>query len=278
MAKIFIINHLTDTVSNATAILVPEVEIKSGVNYKISPIEVGFDYTKSLLEKFDEVEFVTNHTNYPVLLQQSELEIAHKHITTAHTKKVLDTNTLNFFGCSHTYGTGHRTLTSYPAVLSSLLAINYNNFGLPGRGNYDIEDLLTTYSIKNAKLIIQFTDMYRVRYLSNGNLIQDGVYNINHSHSVLFSEENLFFNFKKIVDRLVTRLREGNNQFVITYTNNIDNKWAVDANMFLHGYAEYCSAIGTQVDTALDGLHYGVTSHNLWANRLFNKWESLYGN
>ena len=48
MAKIFIINHLTDTVSNATAILVPEVEIKSGVNFLIVGIP-HFTHVKSFI-------------------------------------------------------------------------------------------------------------------------------------------------------------------------------------------------------------------------------------
>ena len=93
----------------------------------------------------------------------------------------------------------------------------------------------------------------------------------------MFNEENLFFNFKKIVDRIVARLREGNNQFLLTYTNNIDNDWAIQANSFLHRYTEYCSAIGTQIDVAEDGAHYGIQSHSLWAERLYDKWIELYG-
>ena len=57
--------------------------------------------------------------------------------------------------------------TIYVDVLSKLLKSEYNNFGLPGKGNYIIEDLLNTYNIKNSKLVIQFTDMYRIRYMEN---------------------------------------------------------------------------------------------------------------
>jgi hypothetical protein len=278
MSKLYIIDHLSDHLGDtAIAILSPTKEIEPGKNYKVSPIEVGFDYVNSVLDKFDEIEFIKDHDNYCVKLQQEELEIIYRNNITPCTKNLLDINTMNFFGCSHTAGIGHSNKTSFPDVLTSKLNIPPRNFGLPGKGNYDIEDLLTTYTINNAKLIIQFTDIYRVRYLNNGKLIQNGIYNIEHNHSVLFNEENLFFNFKKIVDRIVARLREGNNQFLLTYTNNIDNDWAIQANSFLHRYTEYCSAIGTQIDVAEDGAHYGIQSHSLWAERLYDKWIELYG-
>lgn len=278
MSKLYIIDHMSDHLGDtAIAILSLPHEIEPEKNYKVSPIELEFDYVKSLLDKFDEVEFVKDHDNYCVKLRQEELEIIYRNNTTTYTKNLLDIDTMNFFGCSHTAGIGHSNKTSFPDVLTSRLNILPTNFGLPGKGNYDIEDLLTTYSINNAKLIIQFTDIYRVRYLNNGKLIQNKIYNIEHNHLVLFNEENLFFNFKKIVDRVVTRLREGNNQFLITYTNNIDNELAIQTNSFLHGYTEYSSAIGTQIDVAEDGSHYGIRSHKLWADRLYYKWIELYG-
>lgn len=279
MSKLFVVNHLKDNVKGTVqSILTSDQILLPGTDYKVSPIELGFDYVISLFDKFETVEFDTDHTNYSVLLHQSELQTIYANKIKESTNQILDTNLLNFFGCSHTRGIGHVSkLTTYPNVLSELMLIDYNNFGLPGKGNYDIEDLLTLYSIKNSKLIIQFTDMYRVRYLHNGHLLQNGIYRINHNHPVLFSEENLFFNFKKIVNRIVTRLRDGNNQFLITYTNNIDNEWAVYANLFFHEYREYSSAVGTQIDVANDGAHYGINTHKLWADRLYKKWIELYG-
>lgn len=280
MSKLYVVNHLKDNISSdVTAILNTTQKLEANTDYKVSPVEVGFEYVKSLFEQFDEVAFDTSHDNYTVLIQQSELEIKYRQSTLTTNKEVLDNNRLTFFGCSHTYGIGHDDKsTTYPDILSTLIDIDYVNLGMPGKGNYAIEDLLTTYYIKNAKLVIQFTDIYRVKFLHNGKLIENKVYDLGYKNTVMFSEENLFLNFKKIVDRVVARLREGNNQFLITYTNNIDNEWAINANLFLHGYTEYCSAVGIQIDTASDGTHYGIQSHKLWADRLFFKWKSLYGN
>jgi hypothetical protein len=256
-------------------------EIKSGLSYAASPVEIGFDNTQSLINRFDHVVFLKDHENYVVRLHQAELEFLQSNSKTNYNFKTLDQNKINFFGCSHTGGVGHTSLTTtYPCVLSNMLNIDYNNFALPGKSNYAIEDLLSTFSIKNAKLIIQLTDIYRVRYLEGNKEQSKMLYNINNNltNSLLFSEENLFFNFKNIVNRIVGRLRDGNNKFLITYTCNIENADALKCNEFLYGFTEFSSTIGTQIDVAADGSHYGIQSHKLWAERLHDKWIELYGN
>ena len=118
---------------------------------------------------------------------------------------------------------------------SNLLDIEYNNYGLPGKGNYDIEDAMNNFTIQNAKVIVQFTDMYRIRYFYNDTLVQTPTHRAisQIQHAILLSEENLFFNFTKIVERTVNRLREGNNQFLITFTHNIDSDYANKCLEFL---------------------------------------------
>ena len=279
MATLYIINHLKDTIKDAITIANNDYKISPNIDYKISPVEVDFEYVVSLLDKFDHVFFDKKHDNYAVLVRQVELELIYNKKIYEHGVQVLDRKKLNFFGCSHTYGIGHETkTTSYPDVLSSMLGLEYVNYGMPGKGNYAIEDLLTQFNITNSKLIVQFTDMYRVRYINNDKIIHDKIYQIKHKHPVLFSEENLFFNFKQIVSRVVNRLRDGNNKFLITYTNNMEDKWAIEANLFLHGFKEYCSTVGIQVDKATDGLHFGILSHKILADRLCCKWLRLYEN
>ena len=77
MSKLYIIDHLSDHLGDIAILSRPQ-EIEPGKNYKVSPIELEFDYVKSLLDKFDEVEFVKDHDNYCVKLRQEELEIITK--------------------------------------------------------------------------------------------------------------------------------------------------------------------------------------------------------
>ena len=218
-----------------------ETPILGGYSYAISPCEAGFDYTISLFDKFDEVIFLTDHDSDVVKLLQLELQKIvyqkEKYIV-SYTSKILDQDKINYFGCSHTAGMGHNNQpTAYPDVLSKLLKCKYNNFGLPGQSNYAIEDLLNTYTIKNSKCVIQFTDMYRLRYMENNAVIGTGKsYDFKWNISPFLKEENLFFNFRQLVIRIVNRLREGENKFIITHTANIDNEYAIKCTEFLYGF------------------------------------------
>jgi hypothetical protein len=256
-------------------------EIKPGISYAASPVEIGFNNIQSLIDKFDDIVFLKDHENYVVKLYQTELEFLQSDKNVDNTFKILDQNKLNFFGCSHTEGSGHTSIeTTYPYVLSNIMGMEYNNFGMGGKSNYNTEDLLSTFSIKNSKLIIQFTDIYRIRYLENDMTQHKSIYNTKDklSNSLIFNEENLLLNFKNIVNRIVGRLRDGNNKFLITYTCNIENVDAVKCHEFLYGFKEFSSTIGTQIDVAADNAHYGIQSHKLWAERLYKKWIELYGN
>jgi hypothetical protein len=256
-------------------------EIKPGLSYAASPVEIGFDNMLSLIDKFDDIVILKDHENYVVKLHQTELEFLQSDKNVYNTFKILDQDKLNFFGCSHTEGVGHTSIeTTYPYVLSNIMGMEYNNFGMKAKSNYNTEDLLSTFSIKNSKLIIQFTDIYRIRYLENDMIQHTSIYDTKNklSNSLIFNEENLLFNFKNIVNRIVGRLRDGNNEFVITYTCNIENADAVKCHEFLYGFKEFSSTIGTQFDVAADGSHYGIQSHKLWAERLYKKWIELYGN
>jgi hypothetical protein len=256
-----------------------EISILEGYSYAISPCQAGFDYIISLFDKFDQIRFLKNHNNFPVEIMQKELEIIYNKSYKSNFP-MLGQDKLNFFGCSHTYGSGHdHPSTTYPAILSNMLGLEYNNYGLPGQGNYDIEDLLNTFSIKNSKLVIQFTDMYRIRYFYNNELITTPVFRAEKyiQHAVLLNEENLLFNFKKLVERIVNRLREGNNQFLITFTHDIDVDDRIKCLEFLFEFKEFRSMQGCAVDLGTDGIHFGPKSMELWAKQLYRYWIELYG-
>jgi hypothetical protein len=267
-----------------------ETPIVDGYSYAISPCEAGFDFTISLFNKFDNVIFLKNHDNFPLVIMQKELEIIYNRSYRIKFPR-LHQNKINFFGSSETAGIGHEhESTTYPAVLSKLLGLEYNNYGLPGRGpgglplpgparsNYDIEDLLNTYTIENSKLVIQLTDIYRIRYFFNDTLVQTPIHRAEKyvQNAILAGEENLFFNFKKLVERIVNRLREGNNQFLLTFGHNIDSDYSIKCLEFLIEFEEFRSMQGCAVDLATDNLHLGIISHTLWAKQLYRRWTELY--
>lgn len=260
--------------------------ILDGHSYTISPVEAGFDFTISLFDKFDDVIFLKNHDNFAVLIMQKELEIIYNKSYKSDWP-MLDQSKINFFGTSHTAGIGHdNESTTYPAILSNLLGLEYNNYALPvrgplqyrTRGNYDIEDLMNTFTIENSKLVIQFTDMYRIRYLYNDTLIQTPIHYAEKAvqNAILLSEENLFFNFKKIVDRTVNRLRQGNNQFLLTFDHDINIDFSIKCLEFLCDFKEFRSLQGCAVDVGTDNVHFGPKSMELWAKQLYRRWMELY--
>lgn len=210
---------------------------------------------------------------------QTELEIIYKKSYRDICSK-LDQNKIHFFGCSHTEGTGHESpSTTYPSVLSTLLNLEYVNHALGGKGNYDIEDLMNTFTIQNSKIVVQFTDMYRIRYFYDNILFQSALHRADPCvHNPIFlSEENLFFNFKKIVERIVNRLREGNNQFLITFSHNIESDYSIKSLEFLLEFKEFRSMQDCAIDVGTDNVHFGIITHKLWANRLYKRWVELYG-
>lgn len=287
MRILFVNNHLDALTEALTicqnknaifggAILNGNLELANHYSYAISPVEHTHQYIKSLFNQFDEIIFLKDHKNYVVRIHQSELEsllIPTKQVKLKLEKKII------FFGCSHTFGSGHLSKsTTYPYILSNLLDMDYVNLGLPGKGNYEIEDLMNQYQFKNNIIILQFTDMYRIRYKFNNNIVSESPYHIDAKthNKELLGEENLFFNFQKLSTRIVNRLIEGNNKFLITFVCNFENEYDLKCLEHLQTFKEFASNVGTVVDVASDNAHYGALSHKLWAEKLYNKWISLY--
>ena len=279
VTKLYIVDHLSP--APAEILFSADTPILPNKDYAIGPCEAGFAYTLSLFDKFDEVIFLKNHDSKSVLIMQHELEIIYKNRYHADLPN-LDQGKLNFFGCSHTAGVGHDSAeTTYPSILSDMLGLKYNNYGLIGRGNYDIEDLLNTFTIKNSKLVIQFTEMHRIRYSYDNKLIQTAIHwktvDTTILNPIILGDENLFFNFTKIVERVVNRLREGNNKFILTFTHDISDDYSVRCLEFLCSFKEFRSMQGCATDVGTDGVHFGPKTMKSWANQLCTKWTELYG-
>jgi len=300
---LFVINHQQDlkAIENICRdrkvifggmLLSIETEIVPELSYAVSPIEVNFNYIQSMFDKFDEVIFLKNHDNVSILIDQLELErIYNNNLVDKINFKSLDKNKLTFFGCSHTAGIGHESKnTTYPFILSKMLGYEYINFGIGGSGNYQIEDRLSELSISGGKLIIQFSDIYRYRFILNSQIYPSPItepkgisecvkiYDIPHNYkdSKFVNEENLVYNFQNIVTRLVIRLRDSNNKFLITYTPHFVNDSIFQTLEFMYGFKEFVAITGRQCDTVSDG-HYGPMTHKRWAEGLYQRWIELYG-
>ena len=256
----------------------PESIIAPGVSYVVCPVQAGYEFTKLLFDKFDKVVFLKDHSNNVVRIQQEELEHIYNNSVNYENKKI--ESKMLFFGCSHTYGVGHSNHeTTYPYVFSNYVNREYVNLGMPGKSNYDIEDLMNQYRLNSNYIILQFTDIYRIRYFSKNKLISNPIYKlpIKVVNNDLANEENLLFNFKKLTDRVINRLIEGNNKFLITFSCNFNDEYDLECLKHLLQFKEFCSHVGTLVDKAEDNAHYGIESHRLWAEKLYKKWVELYG-
>ena len=273
---LYINDHLTECNSNdvsnfAGVITHSGMQIDDNKSYTVSPVEVDYDFLVSLSKKFDEVIFLTDHKNYTVRILQeclkSELD------KNTDNKIFPNTKGIKFFGCSHTYGTAleNREYNAYPYVLSKMLNNDsVYNLATPGGSNYCILESISSESLKNGVAIVQFTDIYRIIDYRVGKSTK--VYNT----SVRFSEEVLLRNFKTIVNEIVNRLRDSNCKFLLTFTVHYDNKCDLECIKHLLQFEEFVPSSGVTVDLATDGSHYGVRSHKKWAERLYNKWKTLY--
>lgn len=249
------------------------------LSYCISTNDVGIDYVSSLLTKFKDIEFLENHRDPHVKESQKELKAE---LNGIQREIITLDDRLHFFGDSHTYGQGHNDIKNvFPYVLSHMLGMECNNLGLPGKSNYCIEHRMNDFLIKSSKVIVQFTDIYRIHYLDGSNLKPTGksFYYVRNmlSSSVMFDEEHLFYNFQKLVIRIVNRLKETESKFLLTYACHINDNMDSRCNRFLNQFDEFVPQIGTHVDAAEDGSHFGIQSHKLWAERLYDRWKSLYG-
>jgi hypothetical protein len=194
------------------------------------------------------------------------------------TRKTIE-NELLVIGCSHTLGTGHRSRdTTYPILFSKMLNIvDPLILGLPGQGNMAIEEKLTELSLRNKSVIIQFSDVFRLRvYDSKIDVVLTKQGRDYSRDDVIFYTENyLLYEFIKIVNRLVTRFRDANANFLFFRLSHLHETYYKIENE-LNKFPEYCSMENVVQDWAPDKMHYGISTHQEISNRLYNKWTSMY--
>jgi len=191
------------------------------------------------------------------------------HINTVTNKKI-DPNQILFLGCSHTYGIGHATRdTVFTHVSSNALDKNPLVDAVPGRGNMNIECRWNRYNLKNATVVVQFTDMYRIQF--NNAQKQAEHYDIH--DSFVFTDEVLASEYIARVKRMANLFRTNNCKFCFfqiksEYSEKVEILHEIDA--ILSQYPEYLYNKDWVVDYGIDGSHYGPKTHKIIANEVVN--------
>ena len=193
------------------------------------------------------------------------------HVNTNKDRK-LNSDEVLYLGCSHTEGSGHSSQeTMYTHILSKMLNKVPVVDAHPGRGNWLAEEKLQTYNLKNATVIIQFTDIFRLRL--NGYDILGHQYSKN--QSAVFSDEVLASIFLEQVKRIVNLLRSNNAKFCFFHLSH-NYPQGRETNSILTTYKEFVYIPDFNLDTADQGHHMGVLSHIHWAEEVYNKYTTLY--
>lgn len=198
--------------------------------------------------------------------------------TDQYVQTKLPSNSILFIGCSHTHGVGHKTdETVYTSKVSKELNLTPIIRGYPGQGNFKFEDVLSEYSLSGANVIIQFTDIFRIRFYDT--LTQTVVHKMgkdfNKTEISLYTEERLKYEFEQLVCHIVSRLRDANVKFLFFQLTSQTSQM-LNINLFLSSFKEYCWTPDINLDVADDNLHYGTRSHEKIADRLIKKWKLLY--
>jgi len=219
--------------------------------------------------------------------------------TNLETNKQIKDNEILFIGCSNTAGTGHGVYnpdgkpeeilliskdshwpgphdTVYTHIFSKLLGLIPLVDAHPGKGNYLTEEKVNTYNLKNKKVIIQFTDVYRLR-LNGVNIIPAKPHLFTISHSEVFTDKVLASMFCEQVKRVVNLLRSNNCQFLFFHaTHRVILEYKIYD--ILKQYKEFCPIHKVKyfIDMADDGYHWGPKSMEYIANILLVNWRKLY--
>ena len=192
------------------------------------------------------------------------------------TNKEIKNNEILFLGCSHTDGEGH---ANKKTVYTHLLAKELNLIPLVdahrGRGNYVTEEKLNTYNLQNKKVIIQYTDVYRLRLNGKDYDPHSNNFRFTKSQSEVYTDEVLYSLFFEQVKRMVNLLKANNSKFLFFTLGHPHTKIFFD-NMKC--YDTFCPIALTKYDydKADDNIHHGPRSHEFFYKMLLAQWRKMY--
>lgn len=191
--------------------------------------------------------------------------------STFYTNKITDLpvteDQILFIGCSHTHGRGHSntSVTTYTSQLCKHMQLAPLVDAHPGMGNTLTEEKLHCYNVKNKRVVIQYTDIYRLHL--NGINTQGPNYDRNQNN--VFSDQVLASEFIHRVKRISNYLRSCNSKFVFFQITQM-HPILEEINSHLSEYPEFINMESTIVDVGDLGHHFGKESHKLWAQRIID--------
>ena len=243
--------------------------------------ELSLEQLKQKIQNYAEIIFEHNCSNKDALFKLQTIANLTGHTAPSADNsfymnrtqdKKFNSDQILYIGCSHTHGVGHSSQeTMYTHILSKMLNKVPVVDAHPGRGNWLAEEKLQTYNLKNATVIIQFTDIFRLRL--NGYDILGHQYSKN--QSAVFSDEVLASIFLEQVKRIVNLLRSNNAKFCFFHLSH-NYPQGRETNSILATYKEFVYIPDFNLDTADQGHHMGVLSHTHWAEEIYKRFTALY--
>jgi hypothetical protein len=244
--------------------------------YQTSIEDLSIEGINKIINKFDQIEIFDQKNSNDRLAYLQRMTLKNQIDIVDIEYPTIDEKVL-FVGCSHTAGVGHHdNSTVYTKLFSDYINKKPLILGNPGKGNYLFEQLLNSYNLRNSQVIIQFTDIFRLRYVNDiGSVVEKQILNFSRPEIEFFTEEKLTQDFLEIVNRIVMRLRDGNTNFLffqLTHQHPADCLIHYE----LSKYKEFCWMPEVNQDTASDGIHFGIKSHKHIADKLIARWNKLY--
>lgn len=245
-------------------------------------VEFNVDLLSKELKLYNNVMLVHNGDDEDarrlyIFAKQNKLEVTFELPQTLfhsdHQTNIINNNDMLFVGCSHTHGEGHSSLESvFPHLLSKKLNLNSILDAHPGKGNYLTEEKINQYDLKNKKVIIQMTDIYRLHLNGISIAAKDYTRDLNS----VYTEEVLSSNYCALFRRLVNYLRAQESQFLI-FQLSMEYPYYESVSAYCSDFNEFVHMEDYNVDVGDLGHHFGIKSHNIIANKLYNKWIEIYG-
>lgn len=202
-------------------------------------------------------------------------ELGHRSISI----KELDFNNyILFVGCSHTLGTGLELETTYPYLVSQKLKIPYYNLGIGAIGIdtlfYNLVTWLTKFN-KPKAIVIQWPDISRFILVgkNSGNILPIGVWTVKQGDEKIKTFYNAaldipYFETKCLLTyKLISALCKDKGVPLIQF--------CLPMNTYMENVDSVIKFLPKNNDMARDGRHYGIKSHEKFANLIVEEYNKI---
>jgi hypothetical protein len=167
-------------------------------------------------------------------------------------------NSIVMFGCSHIFGTGNDNTSTIPALLENLIKVPVINMGINGASIKTIAHncLALYHSYDRPKMII-----FGWTSLSRKGAYFDNTIDSTHTFN---SQDD-------VTDTILTNM---------LLVNMVKTMWAKKCPIYEFSFFKNSAKLINcdyykNVDYARDDVHYGIKSHNIISEKIYNKIKKL---